>query len=412
MRVIDYRKILRRRTRRERRRKLFYILLVLFLVASTLGLNYLRPLPTLKSAKPLGISLLNAPLAFSWPAKGQAAMGAMGYGVLDENPNQKPVPTASLAKVMTAVMVLKKYPLALDQPGPTITIRQSDVDIYYHYIEVQGSVIPVDVGEELSEYQALQALLLPSANNVADTLAVWAYGSMDNYLAAANKYADELGLDNTQIVDASGFSAQTVSTAHDMVILGEKAMESPVLAKIVGLRSASLPVVGEVSNTNMLLGDKGVIGIKTGHTEQAGGCYLFAAERKLPGGNKVTVVGAVMGTVELKATFDIASALLSKTYHGFKEVEVVKAGQKIGSYSSPWHGNSELVAQDSLNVVAWMPKTPKIDIQISSERAPLASGSKVGKIVVDSAYSKSEVSIVLKDNIIEPSKWWRIFRIF
>ena len=112
--------------------------------------------------------------------------------------------------------------------------------LYDNYASQDGSVVVVSEGEQISEYQALQAMLLPSANNMADTLAVWAYGSMDNYLAYANNLATSLSLKQTHLADASGFSAQTVSSASDLVELAQTAMNDPVLTQIVSQRQADI----------------------------------------------------------------------------------------------------------------------------------------------------------------------------
>ena len=121
-----------------------------------------------------------------------------------------------------------------------MTITQADVDIYNRYVAQDGSVVPVTVGEKITLYQMLQALMLPSANNIADSMAIWAYGSLQNYSLAANKYVAAHGMNITHIgSDASGLAPDTVGTAHDLVLLGKLAMEHPVLSAIVGQQTAT-----------------------------------------------------------------------------------------------------------------------------------------------------------------------------
>jgi D-alanyl-D-alanine carboxypeptidase (penicillin-binding protein 5/6) len=133
----------------------------------------------------------------SWPTSGQSAVGILNSKVLDTHGIQTPVPTASTAKLITALMVLKAKPLSVGQQGPTITLGPSDLAIYNAYVAEQGSVVQVQSGEQISEYQMLEAMLLPSANNMADSLAIWAYGTLANYSEAANNYIHgSLGLDH------------------------------------------------------------------------------------------------------------------------------------------------------------------------------------------------------------------------
>lgn len=151
------------------------------------------------------------------------------------------------------------------------------------------------VGEQLSEYQMLEAMMLPSADNMADSLAIWAYGSLPAYQAAANQYLANHNINDTHVgVDASGLDPSTVSTAHDLVLLGEAAMQNAVLAEIVAKPSVNgFPLMGTISNTNTLLGQNGIVGAKTGNTDQAGGVFVFAANYNDANGQELSVVGAV-----------------------------------------------------------------------------------------------------------------------
>jgi len=135
--------------------------------------------------------------------------------------------------------------------------------------------------------------LLPSANNLADTLAVWAFGSLDEYRTAATALVRSLGMTSTTVgTDASGFSPSTTSTARDLTLLAAAAARHPVVAEIVARDHAVLSGVGTVYNTNSLLGRPGVVGLKTGTTAEAGGVFLFAAKVGAAGR---LVVGAVQG---------------------------------------------------------------------------------------------------------------------
>jgi D-alanyl-D-alanine carboxypeptidase (penicillin-binding protein 5/6) len=230
----------------------------------------------------------------AWPREGEAAVAVEGLGRLGASGGKEPVPIASLAKVMTAYLVLRDHPLEPGQEGFAIRISPADVEDLHRREALNQSVVEVEAGEVLSERQALEALLLPSANNVASLLAVHEAGSVEAFVAEMNEAAAELGMGKTHYTDPSGFEDTTVSTAVDQLKIGRAAMADPTFAQIVAMPSALLPVVGEVANYNQLVGHEGFVGIKTGSDDAAGGCLLFA-KRIDVGGRTRTVLGAVLG---------------------------------------------------------------------------------------------------------------------
>lgn len=237
------------------------------------------------------------PGGLAWPREGEAAVAVEGLGSLGSSGDEEPVPIASLAKVMTAYLVLKDHPLEPGEEGFTITIGPADVEDLHRRMDLGQSVVAVEAGEVLSERQALEALLLPSANNVAILLAVHEAGSVEAFVAEMNEAAAELGMGRTHYTDPSGFEDTTVSTATDQLKLARAATADPTFAEIVAMPSVSLPVVGEVANYNALVGHEGFVGIKTGSDDAAGGCLLFA-RRVHVDGRTVTMLGAVLGQRE------------------------------------------------------------------------------------------------------------------
>jgi D-alanyl-D-alanine carboxypeptidase (penicillin-binding protein 5/6) len=199
-----------------------------------------------------------------------------------------------VAKVMTAYLVLRDHPLAPGEDGPTITLTEADVADTYRRSDQEESVVPVVAGEELTERQALEALLVPSANNIAAVLARWDAGSEDGFVARMNAAARWLGMRHTRYTDPSGYDDATVSTAADQVRIVLRAMRLPVLAGIVAEPSVTLPVAGTVGNTDTLLGHDGFVGVKTGSDDAAGGCFAFQAIRWIHG-RRTTITGVVLG---------------------------------------------------------------------------------------------------------------------
>jgi D-alanyl-D-alanine carboxypeptidase (penicillin-binding protein 5/6) len=230
----------------------------------------------------------------AWPASGQAALDVAGRGRLGTSGDGRPVPIASLAKVMTAYVVLRRYPLRGSEAGFTIVITRSEVrDADRRRSEGQSGV-RVRAGERISERQALEGLLLPSANNLAAVLATRAAGSPGAFVTEMNASARRLGMTRTTYTDPSGYDPGTVSTAGDQAVLAATVMRIPVIAAIVREPSATIPVAGQVRNTDALLGQDGFVGLKTGSDQAAGGCFMFAAVRRVQG-RPVLVTGAVLG---------------------------------------------------------------------------------------------------------------------
>ena len=228
-----------------------------------------------------------------WPAQGQAAL-RIGHSDVRPGPNQHAAPIASVAKVMTAYRVLGDHPLRRGRDGPTITLTDADVADTDRRRRRGESVVSVAAGERLTERQALQALLLPSANNIAAVLARWDAGSTERFVARMNATARSLGMTRTSYTDPSGYDDATVSTAVDQLRLVDRAMRLSAFASIVAARSATLPVAGTVHNTNALLGHDGFVGVKTGSTTAAGGCFAFRAVRSIDG-RRTTITGVVLG---------------------------------------------------------------------------------------------------------------------
>src|SRR2546423_6397028 len=238
-------------------------------------------------------ALDEAPPSTVWPLYGQAAV-QIGQSQVHAGPNQHAAPIASLAKVMTAYLVLRDHPLQPGQDGRTITLTDADVADTDRRAGQVESVVPIAAGEQLTELQALQALLLPSANNISSVLARWDAGSEDRFVARMNATARSLGMTHTRYTDPSGYDDTTMSTAADQVRIVDRAILLPVFASIIATPSATLPVAGTVHNTNTLLGRNGFVGVKTGSDDAAGGCFAFRAIRWIDG-KRTTVTGVVLG---------------------------------------------------------------------------------------------------------------------
>lgn len=393
--------------RRGKQRFFSFILLVVLLGAL---INVARPLPH-ADASIVAISSQVNSVKLAWPNQGYSAFGAKNYGVLATHGSQEQRPMASIAKLVTVLSVLEKHPLSLGEQGPRLTMTAQDVALFNKYYGIGGSYVKVELGEKISEYQALQAILLPSANNMADSLAIWSYGSMDSYHAFANSMLKQLGFTKTIVgADASGFAPDSKSTPSELVKLGERAMSNPVIAQIVAQKSATIPVHGVIYSANSRLGYNSIIGIKTGLTDQAGGCFLFAANYTVEG-KQIMLIGAIMNEPSLRAALDASEPLLNSAKPYFSIKTPIKAGEVFASVTTKWNATADVVAQKDVSLVAWQGAALSPRIELDKINGSKAAGTEVGTALLASGNNSVSTPLVLKESISGPTWQWRLQRI-
>ncbi|MBC7441344.1 MAG: D-alanyl-D-alanine carboxypeptidase [Ramlibacter sp.] len=396
----------RGQTFRRRRFAVAGGLVILLSGVGYLGATGLAPAPAAAVALSQPADLTQPAAELDWPGVGAGAIGAVGYPeLLGSTGDQGSVPIASITKMVTSLVILEEKPLTGTQAGPDITFTDKDVDIYYDVIAENGSVAPVSSGMELSQRQAFEAMLLPSANNYSISLAVWAFGSVDAYLAAADTWLAKHGLTDTVVADTSGLSPGSKSSPADLVKIGKLVLENPVLASIVSMQTADLPGIGTVSNTNKLLGKHGVTGLKTGTTDEAGACLLFSAEFKV-GGKTVTLVGVLLGGETHTALNESIVELLDSVEPGFREVKLTDKGAAYADYGTQWGQKSRAVTDREASAVVWS-DTPITVVPTADTLTVGEAGDPVG--TVDFAVGGATVSIplVLDATISDPGTGWR-----
>ena len=384
------------------------------LVAAALGINYLRPIPEVAAsyAIPAQKTTPGTAPVLPWPSAGSAAVGVSGLGKLADSGNETQMPTASVAKVMTAMVVMHDKPFPLGQTGGSITIDDVDVQGYQNDKAQQQSVVAVQAGEVLSEYQALQAMLIPSGNNVAETLARWDAGSVPAFVDRMNQRARALGLTRTTFADPAGSSAQTVSTPSDLLALGMSAMTDPVLAQIVREPQAKLPVAGIVYNVDGALGKDGINGIKTGSGLAQGANFLFAAEI-LIGGHPVTIYGCVMGQPTLQIAFDAARGLIRAMQPALAVRTELIRHQTVGSYDTAWGWHSDVISVSDLALVEWPGMVLRETLQAKTLNVdkPLAAGMPAGSLHVVLGDYDLDMALVTASVMYPPGRFWRLTRL-
>ncbi|MET7427209.1 D-alanyl-D-alanine carboxypeptidase [Dactylosporangium sp. NPDC005555] len=395
-----------------RRRRLWLSVTVAVTVLAAGGFIAFRlarsvPAPKIVQTAPQTYAIPGVPPVLPWPQAGQAAVEVDGLGRLGTSGDARPVPIASVAKVMTAYLVLRDHPLRVDEDGPTLTVSAEEAAAYPSQLASDQSLVRVIAGEVLTERQALQALLLPSANNIAHILARWDAGSSDAFVTKMNQAAAQLGMTDTRYTDPSGLAPSTVSTAADQVTLARVAMRLPVLAQIVAMPQATLPVVGQVRNVNTMLGKDGVVGIKTGSTDEAGGCLLFAAEISAEG-QRFWLIGAVFAPGPSMADAFAASSRLIQAGSGLlHKYRVVRAGEVVATARGPMGRKTTLAATGDVDVLGWPGLTYRIDT-LATVPGHVGAGTGVGTLKLTA--SAAAVTTSLQTTAaLAPLSWWERF---
>ncbi|MET7637397.1 D-alanyl-D-alanine carboxypeptidase [Streptomyces sp. NPDC005438] len=391
---------------------LVLLVVVLFVVA-----QLVRPLPepelnltasetyTFEGGKP----------SMPWPSEGQAVVDVDGLGSLGSYGKQKPVPIASVAKVMTAYVILRDHPVKPGKEGDKIKVdRKAEKDAG---LSAQNeSTVDVKEGDVITQREAIEAVMIASANNIARLLARWdSKGSEKRFVQKMNDAAKELGMTNTTYTDPSGLRAQTVSTAADQVKLGKEAMRDPLFREVVRMPSYKDSKGDQHRNWNNLVPFDGVVGIKTGTTTKAGGNLLFAAEREV-NGTRQLIVGAMLGqhvppiidTVlnNSKKLMDAAqAALIART--------VIKKGQVVGDVDDGVGGTTPVVATRDVKAVGWPGLRVRLEMDGAKDGVPgeAEAGERVGHVTVGKGAGQVRVPVALQKKLEKPGFGAKLTRV-
>lgn len=348
----------------------------------------------------------------SWPATGQAAVEVEGLPPLGSSGGTTPQPIASLAKIMTAYVALQDAPLKAGAQGYTVTITATDVADYRTRLASSESVVPVAVGEQLTELQLLQGLLVASGNNFAAIIAAHDAGSINAFVAKMQSTAQRLDMSHSTYTDPSGLQASTVSTASDQLLLATRAEADPVFAAIVATTSVTLPVAGQLTNFNKAVGTNGYVGIKTGSDSTAGGCLVFA-NRQSVGGHPVTILGVVLGqdrghvgtATLIAAAVSAADTLVHSVVSAVGDKTVLPSGTVVAQLTNAQGKRSAAVTTSPLTVMGYGGMTIHLSISLTPVGTKVQSGDVVGKV---SLQSGAFASVAAQSSVPPVSFRWKL----
>ncbi|MER5767569.1 D-alanyl-D-alanine carboxypeptidase [Streptomyces sp. NPDC001985] len=396
---------------------LVLLLLVVFAVAQVL-----RPLPepVLTLTADPAYTFKGGRLALPLPGEGQGAVAIEGVGTMATYGAQKPAPIASVTKAMTAYVILKERPITGKQVGPGITIDRRADEEYEKGLNIE-SVEPVEEGQEYTQREMLEMLMVASANNVARLLARWESGSEKAFVQKMNDAARDLGMKDTVYTDPSGLKESTTSTPLDQLKLAQAAMENDVFADIVNQPQVEIKTLGKTiynSNGLALLKD-GVGGIKTGSSTPAGGNLLWSANARVDG--KIhRIVGITMGiqdAEDLKAKQKLAVSSSIRVIEAAQEAAgsatVIRKGDVVGRVDDGLGGQVPVIATEDLKAVGW--NGHRVEITLGSGDRPVpgtgAAGDRVGTVSIGSGAGKASVPVALQRDMAEPGFMEKLTRV-
>lgn len=392
---------------RRRRLAVFGGAATLLVAGGYLPMTLFAPLePTAATVVEVGAPVVPA-TELAWPSSTAVGIGAVGFdGVLAATGSTEALPMASITKVITALVVLERHPLTLDHPGPMIEYTKTDVSYFGQYQSRGATVEPVYAGMQLSQYDAMAAMLLPSAANYSLSLVTWAFGDVDAFVAEAERWLTANELHNTVVAEPTGLAPANQSTVNDLIELGKIVLADPVMSKLVATPAIDIPGVGVLENSNKILGFRGVDGIKTGTLPEAGACLLFSTDFQV-GGSTVTVVGVALGGTRHAIQYPQIQSLLETVESGFHEVPLAEKGEVFGSYLTEWGDRADVVAAETRSALVWG-DTP---VALSVHTEPVAaahSGSRVGTATFTVGTENVEVRLELSKAISDPGPLWRL----
>ncbi|MFI5828423.1 serine hydrolase [Streptomyces sp. NPDC051578] len=399
--------------------------ILLLLVGAYTGAQLLRPLPSPRIVAAERQHTADGQFSVPWPAKGQGAVRVSGSGDVGTFGEQKPVPMASVAKVMTAYVILKGHPLRKNDPGPDITIDAKAVADGNSDNESRIQGLAADT--KFSQQDILKMLMIKSGNNAARLLARWDTGSDSEaaFVEKMNAAARELGMRDTTYTDPSGLDAGTVSTAADQLKLAEAVMKDEVFRTIVAIPSAPIKGLPDpLINNNDLLSVQGlsVRGIKTGSSTPAGGALMWAAYKSV-GDETPLILGTLMeqrvdgpdpnAANSLALVLANSKRIIEAVRTALASTTLIRKGDTVGYVDDGLGGRTPLVATKDLNVIGVPGQQFELTLAAGSSPLPhvAKAGTEVGALTAGDGAGAKRVPVAVRRPLSEPSLTSRLTRL-
>ncbi len=340
----------------------------------------------------------------AWPVEGVGATAVDGVAAVAAS-SSDPESIASITKLVTALVILDRMPLAAGEQGPEFAFTAADRREYFAYLADDQSALDVPVEGTLTQYQLLQGVLIGSANNYADRLVFDLWPDEDAYVEAANAWLQSHDLGGVAVVDSSGIDPGNTADPASVVALAETAMADPVIAGIVAQRSVELPGAGLVENTNALLADPAVVGVKTGSL--FGSYNLVAAKDTAFDGVNVRVYAAALDQPDDETRHSATAALLDRTVAEIAASPALPSGTLVGTATTAWGATSDVVTESDVRVALWNAQGSQTtaDFDLGDARD---AGDGVGQLTLTGPLGTAQTALTLTADIPDPDAWWRL----
>lgn len=373
------------------------------------------PAPTVTSEAPAARAGATAAIALPTTgsallsiAGGEAYLGPDASGAFAAAGGDDPRPIASIAKLITALVVLDAHPLSgAGDPGPTLAFTEADTDLYDEFYVRGATIAKMPTGTRLPLHDALAVMLLPSASNYAVAIARWGFGSEGAYVQAARSWLSANGLGDTRIVDATGIDARNTSTPADLVALGRIAAANPAIAEIARMHSVNVEGAGLVTSTNGLLGTLGVSGLKTGNLGDGSFNLLFTSSLDVGIGSPLTITGVRLGGATHDSTDADVVTMLQSIADGFHTLSVGTRGSEVGEIATAWGSGASLVLSKDAELLTWSDTGVSVDLDVTTP-STYADGERVGTVTWTAGPQMTSADVQISGAIEEPSLWWRL----
>ena len=394
------------------RRRAIAAATMLSLLLAALGYSIVAGLAPVApiSAQIVAIEPVTTPVGTATlPGEGGAAIAAAeGNQVFAARELDRPRVLASITKVITALVVLDTYPIEEGASGASITLTAADSALPARYRAMNGTIAPAPAGTVVTQRQVIDLMMVASANNYAETLAVWAFGSMGGYLDAARAWLSDHELDAITVGDATGFSLENTGTPRELIELARIALDNEVIASAAALPSVTVPGVGTFETTNLALGIAGVTGLKTGTLDGVGANLLFSSTVAVAD-ETTTLVGVVLGLDDQEAVAAAVQSLVTSVADDFFTITLVEPGTTVATYASPWGDVARLVTDVSEPVLVWGDVSTRAIVDappyvVGGDQLPLAT------VVVEVGGRRESIPLRWQGSLSAPPLLWQLMQ--
>lgn len=352
-----------------------------------------------------------APASVALPADGASAVALIDDGgeaeLVAAAADDAAAPIGGAAKLVTALVTVDSLPLADGTGGPDIPIGAEDYSTYLRYEREGSRVLQVSPGELWSERDVLRAVVLASSNNHADTLATWAYGSLDNYVREANGWLEEHGFADLRVADATGLSGENVGTATELARLAAMVLADPALGPMfTGDEGPLAADERRIPDVIAHLDGDGIRAMSRSYTDEAALSFVFTSEITVADEAR-RMVGAMTGVDDYETLDPAVLAAVESMQAASAPVEIIAAGTSYGEVESAWGDRAQLIAAAGRTDAAFgaAPDAATVDVEPFTTAA---AGRQVGTVTVRLGERDISSALELDGAIRDPGPIWRL----